>query len=84
MQDFPQKTFFNKSIPKAKFYEMLPVTQVDKNCFANEIADIVWRNKLSAETLNLRLGSRGQDLEDAEIMFRSEVLNDFVLVVLTI
>ena len=28
MQDFPQKTFFNKPIPKAKFYEMLPITQV--------------------------------------------------------
>ena len=84
MQDFPQKTFFNKPIPKAKFYEKLPVTQAVKNCFVNEIADIVWRNKLSAETLNLRLGSRGQDLEDAEIMFRSEVLNDSVLVVLTI
>jgi len=28
MQDFPQKTFFNKPIPKAKFYEKLPVTQV--------------------------------------------------------
>ena len=27
MQDFPQKTFFNKPIPKAKFYEKLPVTQ---------------------------------------------------------
>ena len=66
MQDFPQKTFFNKPIPKAKFYEKLPVTQAVKNCFVNEIAGIVWRNKLSAETLNLRLGSRGQDLEDAE------------------
>ena len=28
MQDFPQKTFFNKPIPKAKFYEMLPITLV--------------------------------------------------------
>ena len=27
MQDFPQKTFFNKPIPKAKFYEKLPVMQ---------------------------------------------------------
>ena len=47
MLDFPEKTFFNRVIPKAKFYEKLPVTQAVKDCFVNEIAAIVWRNKLS-------------------------------------
>ena len=79
MQDFPQKTFFNKPIPKAKFYEKLPVTQAVKNCFVNEIAGIVWRNKLSAETLNVQLGSRVQELEVIEITLKGETLNDSVL-----
>ena len=82
MLDFPQKTFFNKPIPKAKFYEKLPVTQAVKNCFVNEIAGIVWRNKLSAETLNVQPGSRVQELEVIEISLKGESLNDSVLKVI--
>ena len=82
MQDFPQKTFFNKPIPKVKFYEKLPVTQAVKNCFVNEIAGIVWRNKLSAETLNLQPGSRVQELEVIDISLKGEALNDSVLKVI--
>ena len=79
MQDFPQKTFFNRVIPKAKFYEKLPVTQAVKNCFVNEIAAIVWRNKLSAETLNVQPGSRVREIEVIEITLKGETLNDSVL-----
>ena len=79
MLDFPQKTFFNRVIPKAKFYEKLPVTQAVRGCFVNEIAAIVWRNKLSAETLNVQPGSRVQELEVIEILLKGEALNDSVL-----
>ena len=82
MQDFPQKTFFGKPIPKAKFYEKLPLTQAVKNCFVNEIAGIVWRNKLSPETLNVQPGSRVQELEVIEILLKGEALNDSVLKVI--
>ena len=82
MLDFSQKTFFNKPIPKTKFYEKLPVTQAVKNCFVNEIAGIVWRNKLSAETLNVQPGSRVQELEVIEISLKGEALNDSVLKVI--
>ena len=82
MQDFPQKTLFNKPIPKAKFYEKLPVTQAVKNCFVNEISAIVWRNKLSPETLNVQPGSRVQELEVIEITLKGEALNDSVLKVI--
>ena len=79
MLDFPQKTFFNRVIPKAKFYEKLPVTQAVKDCFVNEIAAIVWRNKLSPETLNVQPGSRVREIEVIEITLKGETLNDSVL-----
>ena len=79
---FPEKTFFGKPIPKAKFYEKLPVTQAVKNCFVNGIAGIVWRNKLSAETLNVQPGSRVQELEVIEISLKGDALNDSVLKVI--
>ena len=79
MLDFPQKTFFNRVIPKAKFYEKLQVTQAVKDCFVNEIAAIVWRNKLSPETLNVQPGSRVREIEVIEITLKGESLNDSVL-----
>ena len=79
MLDFPQKTLFNKPIPKAKFYEKLPVTQAVRDCFVNEIAAIVWRNKLSAETLNVQPGNRVREIEVIEITLKGETLNDSVL-----
>ena len=82
MLDFPQKTFFNRVIPKAKFYEKLPVTQAVKDCFVNEIAAIVWRNKLSPETLNVQPGSRVREIEVIEITLKGETLNDSVLKVI--
>lgn len=75
----PEKTFFNKPIPKAKFYEKLPVTQAVKNCFVNEIAGIVWRNKLSPETLNVQPGIRVREIEVLEITLKGESLSDSVL-----
>ena len=82
MQDFPEKTFFNRVIPKAKFYEKLPVTQAVRGCFVNEIAAIVWRNKLSPETLNVQPGSRVREIEVIEISLKGESLNDSVLKVI--
>ena len=79
MLDFPEKTYFNRVIPKAKFYEKLPVTQAVKGCFVNEIAAIVWRNKLSPETLNVQPGSRVREIEVIEITLKGESLNDSVL-----
>ena len=76
---FPEKTYFGKVIPKAKFYEKLPVTQAVRGCFVNEIAAIVWRNKLSPETLNVQPGSRVREIEVIEITLKGETLNDSVL-----
>ena len=79
MLDFPEKTFFNRVIPKAKFYEKLPVTQAVKNCFVNEIEKIIWRNKFSPETLNVQAGTQFQEIEVIEIVLRQNNLSSNVL-----
>mgnify|MGYP000171338075 CR=1 FL=1 len=79
MLDFPVKTFFNRTIPKAKFYEKLAINSALKNVFVNEIERIVWRNKLSAATLNVREGSRVLEIEVLEIVLKSEALNEAAL-----
>jgi len=79
MLDFPAKTLFGKAIPKAKFYEKLPVTPMVKRAFVNEIAQIVWRNKFSPETLNVQPGNRVKELEVIEVELKGETLNEVVL-----
>ena len=59
MLDFPAKTLFGKVILKAKFYEKLAVSSVVKRALVNDIAQIVWRNKFSPETLNVQPDNRG-------------------------
>ena len=54
MNEFPQKTLFQKVIPKNKFYERTTISQEVKKCFVQEISSIVWRNKLSEATVNVQ------------------------------
>ena len=82
MLDFPAKTLFGKAIPKAKFYEKLAVSSVVKRAFVNDIAQIVWRNKFSPETLNVQPGSRVNELEVLEIELKRGELNEAVLKVI--
>ena len=79
MLDFPAKTLFGKVIPKAKFYEKLAVSSVVKRAFVNDIAQIVWRNKFSPETLNVQPGNRVGELEVIEIELKRGELNEAVL-----
>ena len=79
MLKFPVSTFFNKAIPKAKFYEKLPVTPAVKRTFVNEIAQIVWLNKLSPETLNVQSGKRVSELEVIQIELKHGDLSESVL-----
>ena len=82
MLEFPASTLFGKAIPKAKFYEKLSVTPMVKRAFVNDIAQIVWRNKFSPETLNVRPGNRVSELEVLEIELKRGELNEAVLTVI--
>ena len=79
MLDFPEKTFFNKPVPKAKFYEKLDVKPALKKVFVNQIEKIVWRNKLSPATLNVQPGTRIQEIQVFEISLKSSLLDEAAL-----
>lgn len=79
MLDFPTKTFFNKPVPKNKFYEHLDVKPALKKVFVNQIEKIVWRNKLSPATLNVQPGTRVQEIQVFEIALKSSPLDEAAL-----
>lgn len=75
----PEKTFFNKPVPKNKFYEKLDVKSELKKVFVNQIEKIVWRNKLSPATLNVQPGTRVQELLVFEITLKTRPLDEAAL-----
>ncbi len=82
MHDFPETTFFNRNIPKTKFYQNLELKPAVRNVFVNEIEKIVWRNKLSPATLNVQSGTRVQEIEVLEITLKKENLSEAALKVI--
>ena len=75
----PEKTFFNKPVPKNKFYEKLDVKPALKKVFVNQIEKIVWRNKLSPATLNVQPGTRVLEIQVFEISLKSSPLDEAAL-----
>lgn len=50
---YPEKAYFNRTIPKTKFYENANINKSVKDAFVSQIQQIIWAYKLSPETINL-------------------------------
>jgi len=72
MIDFPKSTEFNKKIPKQKFYNKLKISSKLERQFVKEIDTIYWKNKLSAETLNVSTGITVKEIEIIEIYLKEK------------
>ncbi|SBW08279.1 conserved hypothetical protein [uncultured delta proteobacterium] len=75
----PESTQFEKRIPKQKFYANLSITPALKRVFTEQIDTVTWRNKLSAQTLNVAKGERVEELEIFLIKLRQRSLDNTVL-----
>ncbi len=53
MFDYPKQAEFNRIVPKAKIYAFARPTRAVRNRFVSQVAEIVWKYKLSPETVNL-------------------------------
>ena len=75
----PPSTAYGKRIPTQKFYENLDVTPELKRVFVEQIAQITWRNKLAAGTLNVAAGAAVTELEVFEVKLNQPTLDTRVL-----
>lgn len=75
----PESTKFERRVPKQKFYANLSITPALKRIFTEQIDTITWRNKLSAQTLNVAKGERVEELEIFLIKLRQRSLDNAVL-----
>jgi len=77
--NFPKTTEFNKKIPKQKFYNKLKVSNALEQQFVKEIETIIWKNKLSVETLNISVGTTVKEIEIIEINLKEQNISKNII-----
>jgi hypothetical protein len=76
---YPPQTSFNRVVPKAKLYAHTTVTRRVKDLFVEQVSEVVWRNKLSPETLNLPARGAFQEIQVFELVLRTPDVDEAVL-----
>ena len=79
MLNLPERTLYNRKIPKSKFYEKLAVNSQLKELFVTQVDSIVWKHKLSRETLNLDPTEEVQEIQIFEIVLKKRELSQEIL-----
>ncbi|WP_138494058.1 DUF4391 domain-containing protein [Paenibacillus pinistramenti] len=64
MFQLPSNTIVNRKIPKNKFYDKLHANQHLKELFTDQVDTIIWKHKLSKETIRL---SPKDDVEEIQV-----------------
>lgn len=77
---YPKQTEFNRVVPKTKIYAHTPVSKRVKELFVSQVGEIVWRYKLSPETINLPARNGIQEIQVFDIHLKNLEIDDAVLV----
>jgi hypothetical protein len=64
MLNLPSSTLVNRKIPKSKFYEKLQANHRLKELFTQQVESIVWKHKLSKDTIRLE---PKEDIEEIQV-----------------
>jgi hypothetical protein len=79
MFDYPKQAEFNRVVPKAKIYAFAKPTRAVRNRFVSQVAEIVWKYKLSPETVNLPARQGIQEIQVFAIALKTADLAEEVL-----
>jgi len=79
MFDYPPKAEFNRIVPKAKVYAYAKANRKLRERFINQVAEIVWKYKLSPETVNLPARQGIQEIQVFSIALKTRALSEEVL-----
>lgn len=71
MFHFPPQTVFNRVLPKSKIYAHAKPGRAVKDLFVSRIGEIVWKHKLSPETLKLPARRGITEIQVFEIALKS-------------
>jgi Domain of unknown function (DUF4391) len=79
MFDYPKQAEFNRIVPKAKIYAFAKPTRAVRDRFIAQVAEIVWKYKLSPETVNLPARQGIQEIQIFSIALKTGELAEDVL-----
>jgi len=79
MLKLPEKTLYNRKIPKNKFYEKIKANSKLKDKFTRQIDSIVWKHKLSKQTMNIEPTEEIQEIQIFEIYLKQKELSKELL-----
>ncbi len=79
---YPAKAAINRPVPKTKLYANAKPTKAVKDKFVAQIGEIVWKYKLSPETINLAARDGFTEIEVFEIILKEPELVTEVLSVI--
>ncbi len=77
--EYPQKTAFNRVVPKSKIYAYSKPSRSIRQRFVDEVDQIIWKHKLSPETLNLPATKSVPEIQIFGIALRTEDISESVL-----
>lgn len=76
---YPKQAEFNRVLPKSKIYVHAKPSKALKDLFVSQIGEIVWKYKLSPETINLPARHGITEIQVFEIALKGEELDEDVL-----
>lgn len=80
MFSYPKQTEFNRVVPKTKIYAHTRISKRVKELFVSQVGEIVWRYKLSPETINLPARNGIREIQVFDIHLKTPEIDDAVLV----
>lgn len=79
MFTYPPQTRVNRVVPKAKLYAHGRVSRRVQDLFVKQVEEVVWRHKLSPETVNLPARNGIQEIQVFEVALRTPDVDDVIL-----
>lgn len=76
---WPRQAEFNRVLPKSKIYEHARPSRSIRDRFVQEVDQIVWKYKLSPETVNLAGRPGVSEIQIFSVSLRSEGLSESIL-----
>lgn len=77
--NYPKQAAFNRVVPKSKIYGYAKPSRSIRERFVDEVDQIVWKYKLSPETINLPATKSVPEIQIFGISLRTEELTESIL-----
>lgn len=76
---YPKQAEFNRVVPKTKIYAHAKLSKRLKELFVKQVAEIVWKYKLSPETINLPARNGVNEIQVFDIVLKTPQLDTDIL-----